>query len=251
MKKEIVLALSVFSFALLVSDATEIITTDLIVEGETELQSDTEIKGDLKITGPDSEMLFGSDGLLTIQGSFYSGNVGVFWDPQQMAFRVGRATGSEWAIPWGLYSVGLGYNVKPTGTHSVALNQSTTAGGGSALATGKNTLAGGDASVTMGISTQAQSFASVVLGSYNELLGGTHDRWISSDPLFVIGNGSAWNNRRNAVTVLKNGRTWIGTSAPQATLDVQGTARISGPARIEFVIPQGDLSMGPFTSNPQ
>src|SRR5690625_33902 len=243
---------SAFLFALplllpiYLSAQSEVISGDLIVEGETELQSDTEIKGDLKITGPDSEMLFGSDGLLTIQSSFYSGNVGVFWDPQQMAFRVGRATGSEWAIPWGLYSVGLGYNVKPTGTHSVALNQSTTAGGGSALATGKNTLAGGDASVTMGISTQAQSFASVVLGSYNELLGGTHDRWISSDALFVIGNGSAWNNRRNAITVLKNGRTGIGTSTPQATLDVQGDARFDGEVLINHISPQGDILMGQF-----
>jgi len=246
MKKEIVLALSAFSFALLLSEATEIITTDLIVEGETELQSNTEIKGDLKVTGPDSEMLFGTDGLLTIQSSLYSGNVGVFWDPQRMAFRVGRSTGTEWAIPWALYSAGIGYNVKPTGTHSVALNQSTIAGGGSSLATGKNTLAGGDASVTMGISTQAQSFASVVIGSYNELLGGQHHQWIASDPLFVIGNGSAWNDRRNAVTVLKNGRTGIGTSTPQATLDVQGDAHFSGEVLINHIPPQGDILMGQF-----
>lgn len=168
-----------------------------------------------------------------------------------MALRAGRATGTQWDFPWALYSMGLGYNVKPSGTHSVALNQSTTAGGGSSLATGKNTMAGGDASVAMGISTQAESFASVVLGSYNELLGGDHDGWVTSDALFVIGNGTAWNDRRNAVTVLKDGRTGIGTSNPQATLDVSGDASFTGPVTITHIVPQGDLSMGAFTSTPE
>lgn len=252
MNKSVVLTISlplIAATSLLAQTSPHTIPDDLVVEGTTELQDDTEVQGDLRVTGPQSSMLFGDDGVASLQTFLYSGTVGIFWDPQQVAFRVGRAVDSEWGLPWALYSTGLGYNVKPTGTHSVALNQSTTAGGGSALATGKSTMAGGDASVSMGISTQAQAFASVVLGGYNELLGGTHNAWVPSDTVFVIGNGTAWNDRGNAVTVLKNGNFGIGTSAPQTPLDVVGDARFDGEVTITHVVPQGDLSMGSFTAS--
>jgi len=44
-----------------------------------------------------------------------------------------------------------------------------------------------------------------------------------------------------------SGNVGIGTSTPQATLDVQGTVRCSGPIRVE---PQGDLDMGEFVTEP-
>jgi hypothetical protein len=47
--------------------------------------------------------------------------------------------------------------------------------------------------------------------------------------------------------VQDDGNVGIGTSTPQATLDVNGSANFSGPVEIQ---PQGDLSMGSFTATP-
>ena len=47
--------------------------------------------------------------------------------------------------------------------------------------------------------------------------------------------------------ITPEGNVGVGTNTPQAQLDVQGSARFSGPVHIE---PQGDLSMGEFTSEP-
>ncbi len=49
------------------------------------------------------------------------------------------------------------------------------------------------------------------------------------------------------MTLDNNGNLGIGTTTPQATLDVNGSANFSGPVDIQ---PQGDLSMGQFTSSP-
>jgi hypothetical protein len=49
------------------------------------------------------------------------------------------------------------------------------------------------------------------------------------------------------MTLDNNGNLGIGTTTPQATLDVNGSANFSGPVDIQ---PQGDLSMGQFTASP-
>ncbi|NOY38365.1 MAG: tail fiber domain-containing protein, partial [Chlorobi bacterium] len=50
----------------------------------------------------------------------------------------------------------------------------------------------------------AQSYASLVIGRYNVKEGSTTS-WVSSDPLFVAGNGTTDGTRSNALILYKNG----------------------------------------------
>ncbi|HOY32754.1 MAG TPA: tail fiber domain-containing protein [Bacteroidales bacterium] len=52
--------------------------------------------------------------------------------------------------------------------------------------------------------------------------------WYAGDRLFVIGNGADTNSRSDAITVLKNGNTGVGTSTPSAQLHTTGTVRFQG-----------------------
>ena len=78
---------------------------------------------------------------------------------------------------------------------------------------GNATTASGKYSTAMGFHTTAQSLASLVVGQYN-VVSGDPLSWVKTDPLFVIGNGTDDTNRRNAMTVLKNGSVGIGTTTP-------------------------------------
>ena len=69
--------------------------------------------------------------------------------------------------------------------------------------------------------TTARPYASFVIGSYNAPLAGSTSAWVATDPLFVIGNGTAANATSNAFMVLKNGNTGIGTDAPAANLHIK------------------------------
>jgi len=89
------------------------------------------------------------------------------------------------------------------------------------IATGYGTSASGDYSTATGYTTTAQAYDSFVLGRYN-VIGGTTGSWVSTDPLFVIGNGADVDNRSNAMTVLKNGNVGIGITNPGSKLEVVG-----------------------------
>jgi hypothetical protein len=69
----------------------------------------------------------------------------------------------------------------------------------------------------------AKSRCEAVFGSYNEDYTPEEPfGWSEDDRLFIVANGTSEGNRSNAVTILKNGRTGIGTSNPQNKLDIEG-----------------------------
>lgn len=108
------------------------------------------------------------------------------------------------------------------GWYSVALGINTTARGSPSTALGIGTTASGYYSTALGVGTTAQSYAETVLGSYNTLASyPDDDQWVSTDRLFVIGNGDYEGTASNALVVLKNGRTGIGHSTPKARLNVR------------------------------
>ncbi len=108
-------------------------------------------------------------------------------------------------------STAMGYRTKAIGAQSTAMGWYTEADGDYSTAAGAYTSANGAISTALGSRTTADAFSSLALGRFNEG-GGNPTQWISADPLFEIGIGSGENNRKNAITVLKDGRMGIATS---------------------------------------
>ena len=103
---------------------------------------------------------------------------------------------------------------------SFAMNSGNHAKGWYSLAGGKSNRAGGIASAALGTLNVTNSYASFVIGRFNDSLNGSSSQWMDNDALFMIGNGSSNADRRNAMTVLKNGNTGIGTSQPLSAMHI-------------------------------
>ncbi len=124
----------------------------------------------------------------------------------------------------GLASTSLGNNTLASGDQSIALGLETVASGYTSTAMGYGTIARGGLSIATGRYTIARSQLSFVIGRFNDTLTtSSTTSWVSTDPLFVIGNGTSETNRSSAMTVLKNGDVGLGTMTPQGTLDVNGS----------------------------
>jgi hypothetical protein len=160
----------------------------------------------------------------------------MMWYPNKAAFRAGRVISTQWNKDnIGYNSVAFGYNATASGYASTALGESTTASGilstamgfnsiasaNFSTAMGSSTTASGAYSTSMGMNTNASSYASLAIGRYNVGVGNASS-WVSTDPLFEIGNGTSSASKSNAMTVLKNGRVGIGTSSPGAGLHLKG-----------------------------
>lgn len=114
----------------------------------------------------------------------------------------------------------MGFNTLATGTASTAMGAGAKAQGATSIAGGQAAIATGDGTIALGNHATAQAFNSIAVGSYN-VPQGTLGSWIATDPIFVIGNGQSSNNPSNAMTVLKDGKVGIGTTAPFTPLTVQ------------------------------
>lgn len=146
------------------------------------------------------DYVFGSNQINNQTGS--ADDARFLFDKSEGAFRAGVASGNSWnQNQLGKSSIGLGYR----------------------------TRAYGDRSVALGNVTEANSYAEVALGSYNTLISPkSFYQWNLQDRLFVIGNGSSYSNRSDALVVLKNGHVGIGDSTPtEGTLVVSGTVVVS------------------------
>jgi hypothetical protein len=136
------------------------------------------------------------------------------------AFAIGFENGisGQWSTAIGYSNSVSGWGGLAEGSYNQAVGYLSSAIGTSGYATGQSTIA-----VGTGITVTALSCVGV--GSYNVTSGtfsGTS--WVSSDPIFVVGNGSGTSSQSNAMTVLKSGAI--------------------------LIHPSGDLSMGSFTSGP-
>jgi len=145
------------------------------------------------------------------------------------------STISSYLVANGFGSVAMGANTKGTGSYSVAMGQNTVSSGNSAVAMGNGNTASGDFSVAIGAYLKAEPYACVAFGKHNIDTGGTTGSWVATDPLFIIGKGTASYARSNALTILKNGKTGIGTITPTQILDVIGNANISGTIYSETI----------------
>jgi hypothetical protein len=129
----------------------------------------------------------------------------------------------------GINSTSMGYSTQASGTISTAMGSGARASGVISTAFGNYTIASGDGATVMGDNTKARSFYETTIGSYNtDYTPASATSWNTADRLFVIGNGTAGNATSNAMVVLKNGNTGIGSSIPGEKLDVDGTIKLSG-----------------------
>ena len=62
-------------------------------------------------------------------------------------------------------------------------------------------------------SSFCNSWNSATFGYYNDTLPASKVSWVTTDPLFQIGNGTGWGTQNDAFRVLKNGKTYIGDSS--------------------------------------
>jgi hypothetical protein len=121
-------------------------------------------------------------------------------------------------------SIAIGQDVTASGSSSVAFGGSTMASGNGSTAMGYGASASGEFSTAMGAGTTAPSFIETGIGSYNTFYTpASTTAWVVTDRLLSIGNGIDYLNRSDAFTILKNGKTGIGTSTPTEKLDVMGS----------------------------
>lgn len=193
----------------------------------------------------------GSTGITPISGS----GTRLMWIPVKGAFRCGNVAGIYGSF-WddaniGLYSFASGSSTKAFGASSVALGSlcasigdasfssgsANIAYSNSSIAMGYNSTANGNYSVAIGNSLPAIAYSATSLGSFAQIPTGTSfTSWVTTDPLFVLGNGIDGSNRSNALTIIKNGRVCIGSSmTPTQKLQVdngniliRGTNNFSG-----------------------
>jgi hypothetical protein len=143
----------------------------------------------------------------------------------------------------GVASTAMGYNTIASGQTSIAMGQSTTASGEASTAMGVSTAASGEVSTAMGQETTANSYNLFTAGSYNYTTSSTSkDSWVSTDPLFQVGNGTNDPSRNNAITILKNGTAYIGdaSSTTDPILTVSTTDSTTTLIGILKLTPQDD-----------
>ena len=108
----------------------------------------------------------------------------------------------------GIGSTAMGGYTTASGSRSTAMGLSTTASGDYSTAMGESTLASGSRSTAMGEETRASDYTSLVVGKHN-LAGYTvtasATEYSLDNTAFVIGNGSSWDNRSDALVVKFNG----------------------------------------------
>jgi len=120
-----------------------------------------------------------------------------------LSFAIGQATNATAGL-----STAMGAGTMASGWVSTAMGYSTIASGWFATSMGSYTSASGHSSTATGYWTKANGHFSTVIGSFNDTTLSS-DPWGFENPIFIIGNGTFDSNRKNAMTVLRNGRVGL------------------------------------------
>jgi hypothetical protein len=129
----------------------------------------------------------------------------------------------------GYASAAIGNFTTASGIVSTAMGDYTISSGTASTALGRNTQASANFATSLGKNTKAEALSNTAIGQYN-IGGGSPTNWLSTDPLFEIGNGTSTSNLSNALTVLKNGRVGIGKhSGLNGMLEIEGNSSLSTP----------------------
>ncbi|MCP9748907.1 hypothetical protein [Lacihabitans sp. CS3-21] len=155
---------------------------------------------------------------------FVSDNIGLFSFcyglNSESRSRGGIAMG-EGAIADGTNNtIAFGESVQVAGIRNFGGGFSNTIGDGSSntILIGENSNASaGQYNHGLGWGLEMSGFGTSNFGAFNTPIAGSNTAWVSTDPLFVIGNGSSNALRSNAIVIQKNGVVNIGTSPNVST----------------------------------
>jgi hypothetical protein len=176
--------------------------------------SNTVANGDTSFALGSQTIASGDNAIASGVGTIASGNNSV--------------TMGERSIAPGKNGVAMGFLSSASGTNSIAMGQSSAIG---ANATAMNkSIASGAASTSIGFNATAFSYASFAGGQNNDpILTSSQTTWVSTDPLFILGNSTDINNTRNALIITKNAKTGINVAngIPQAMLHIKAAEAIN------------------------
>ncbi len=201
----------------------------------------------------DSSVAFSATGsVLALPGNPPLSGAGrrMMWYADKAAFRIGYVDGTQWdknnignfsvatgasSIASGGYAFASGFNNIVSGDYAVAFGASNTVSAPGSFANGLFNILSADFSSAFGVNNASTGRRSFITGTNNKaktysgfITGTFNDSTITGDAniinnanrLFQIGNGTADNARSNAITVLQNGNTGVGTVNPTARLHV-------------------------------
>jgi len=205
----------------------------------------------------------------------------MFFNKTQAAFRAGETDEDQWdAANIGELSAAFGKDNTASGKLSFALGRRATTSGLMSFAAGEDVIASGEFSVAMGSQSEATNFGSVAVGyrnhatglgsvalgrqtfarsAYETTVGMFSEDYtpsstlgiIPTDRLFTVGNGTGQgSSRSNALVILKNGNTGIGSSTPAEKLHVAGSIRMVDGNQQAGFIPVSDANGKMIWTNP-
>lgn len=118
----------------------------------------------------------------------------------------------------GSHSIALGYSAQATSSYAIAMGENTTASGIGSFSRGYNTSVSGNYATAFGEFNTAKAKNAFTVGSLNDNTDNpSPSATAATDRIFQVGNGDI-NVRSNAITVLRNGNTGIGTVLPSSPL---------------------------------
>ncbi|HTY38333.1 MAG TPA: tail fiber domain-containing protein [Bacteroidota bacterium] len=170
----------------------------------------------------------GTDGLL-VTGTVNSGTVTALgagvrlhWYPRKGAFRVGMAETTYWddngssVTNMALYSIGMGYQARPTGVASTALGAYNKATADYSLSLGSYSNASGTHAIALGTQVSASGIYSVAVGSGADTNGKDGSMVVGDDTYFQTSYSSA----DNQLTMRFSGGYRLWSSYPDSTAGV-------------------------------
>lgn len=109
-------------------------------------------------------------------------------------------------------SLAVGTSNTATGSNSAGIGTSNTLNGNGSLAVGNLNTATGSNSIAVGEGNYAESLDKAVFGRYGlyQSTGANPTSWVTTEDLFVVGNGANGSQRANALTIKKGGASAIG-----------------------------------------
>ncbi len=192
--------------------------------------------GQSNIASGDYALAGGYDTEATADYAFSMGNNTSVSGPYSVAFGTNSSVTTAFSITSGsnntvsgTFSAAIGFMNTASGSRSFAIGHGANSSGWCSLSGGMGNTSSGDYSTALGQNNTSQPGWSFYMGRY-AVTEGTTNTWVDTEPLFVIGNGTADGSRSNALTILKNGEVYFpavySTTVTGSSLMISSTGKL-------------------------